>query len=424
MHFATVAFDGFNEPEEGSVRDGFAMIWKAIQDLRIRRLWIGQVGSSVGDELYRMAFIWLAVELLGADTGYAAALQMAAVIVFGVFFGGIGERYRPDRVMVSVDLFRAFLSVVPAVLFLLGKPSYPVLLLVTVMMGALGTYFDPAMQSSILMLLRDPRQLRGANGLMGTTYRLARVIGPALIALLSGWVPVHHFFTINSLTYVFSAISIRSLSAHFPAGHLERPSLRKPWALLLESLQWMRSDHRLFRAYLFKSIVGGIWGAVYLVGFALLAHEFDSSGFSAYAWIMACYGFGNILSALVFGSLERRLPEGWIYGGFLLIGISFFGMANSRSMVELCLFSALGAVGGPMNDLPFLEMMQERFSAAKLTRLVRLRIVSETVFYLFFTLVSPVLFKNVGVKGAISGAGLFCGLLSVSFYLRSRRAQG
>jgi len=47
------------------------LIFNAFKDLRIRRLWIGQVGSSVGDELYRMAFIWLAVELLGADTGHA-----------------------------------------------------------------------------------------------------------------------------------------------------------------------------------------------------------------------------------------------------------------------------------------------------------------------------------------------------------------
>ncbi|NDF14512.1 MFS transporter [bacterium] len=400
------------------------MIWKAIKDFRIRRLWIGQVGSSVGDELYRMAFIWLAVEQLGADTGYAAALQMAAVIVFGVFFGGFGERYRPDRVMISVDLFRAFLSVVPAVLFLAGRPSYPLLLVVTVMMGALGTYFDPAMQSSIPMLLRDSRKLRGANGLMGTTYRLARVIGPALIALLSGWLPVYHFFTINSLTYVFSALSIRSLSRQFPTDPIERPSLRKPWVPLLESLQWLRSVPRLFRAYLFKSIVGGVWGAVYLVGFALLAHGFDSSGFSAYAWIMACYGFGNIFSALFFGNLERKLPEGWIYAGFLLIGISFFGMAHARTLVELCLFSALGALGGPMNDLPFLEMLQERFSPARLSRLVRLRIVSETVFYLIFTLLSPLLFRTAGVAGAISGAGLFCILLSGLFYLLVRRHDG
>ena len=80
--------------------------------------------------------------------------------------------------MIAVDLVRAFLSLIPAVLYLFGKPSYPVLLTSTVLMGALGTYFDPAMQSSIPMLIRDAKLLRGANGLMSTTYRLARVVGP------------------------------------------------------------------------------------------------------------------------------------------------------------------------------------------------------------------------------------------------------
>ena len=400
------------------------LIFNAFKDLRIRRLWIGQVGSSVGDELYRMAFIWLAVELLGADTGYAAATQMAAVVFFGVFVGGLGERHRPDRVMIAVDLVRAVLSLIPAVLYLFGKPSYPVLLTSTVLMGALGTYFDPAMQSSIPMLIRDAKLLRGANGLMSTTYRLARVVGPALIGLLSGWVPVYHFFSINSLTYLFSALSIRSLSGYYPGKWAPvTPRVRKaPWMHLIESYQWMRSDPALFRGFVFKSVCGGIWGAVYLIGFALLAHGFESRGFGAYAWMTASYGVGNILSALVFGNYERRVSEEWIYAGFLLIGGSFIGMAHSDSLLELCFFSALGAAGGPMNDLPFLEMLQERFSPERLNRLIRLRMISETIFYLVFTLLSPFLFRSLGIAPSIAGAGYLCVMLSVVFYLRSRRA--
>ena len=55
---------------------------------------------------------------------------------------------------------------------------------------------------------------------------------------------------------------------------------------------------------------------------------------------------------------------------------------------------------------------------------MRLRIVSETVFYLIFTLLSPLLFRTAGVAGAISGAGLFCILLSGLFYLLVRRHDG
>jgi DHA3 family macrolide efflux protein-like MFS transporter len=405
------------------------LILGALRDFRIRRLWLGQVGSSVGDELYRMAFIWVAVELLGADTGYAAAVQMAAVLVFGIFFGGLGDRFRPDRVMISVDLIRAALSLFPALLYLFGKPSYPLLLASTVFMGALGTYFDPAMQSSLPLLVRDTRRLRGANGLMGTTYRLARVLGPGLIALLSAWVPIYHFFTINALSYLFSASSIHSLSPQYPSAPSEPPARKAPWPVLRESLAWIREEGAIHRGFWFKCFCGGVWAAVYLVGFALLAHRFEAqgagtSGLGAYGWIMGAYGVGNLVSVLVFGSLERRSSEGWIYFGFLLIGISFVGMAQARTLPELCFFSAIGAVGGPVNDLPFLEMLQARFPPSKLNRLVRLRIIAETFFNLVFALLSPFLFRWAGVPGSIAGAGWLCVGLSVVFYLRSRSAPG
>lgn len=404
------------------------LILNALRDSRIRRLWLGQVGSSVGDELYRMAFIWLAVELLGADTGYVAAVQMGAVLVFGIFLGGLGERFRPDRVMISVDLIRAALSLFPAVMYLFGNPSYPALLVSTVLMGALGTYFDPAMQSSVPLLVRDARLLRGANGLMGTTYRIARVLGPGLIAFFSAWVPVYHFFTINSLSYLFSALSIHSLSPHYPAAAFEPPARKAPWDHLWESLSWMRKEKAIHRGFWFKCVCGGVWAAVYLVGFALLAHGFEArgagtSGLGAYGWIMGSYGAGNLVSVLVFGNLEKRDSEGWIYFGFFLIGISFVGMAHARTIPELCLYSALGAVGGPINDLPFLEMLQARFASSKLHRLVRVRIITETFFNLVFALLSPLLFKWAGVPGSIAGAGWFCVGLSVLFFFRSRNAK-
>ncbi len=42
---------------------------------------------TTGDELFRVALIWLAVETVGRDVGYLGALQSGAVLV-GAMFGG------------------------------------------------------------------------------------------------------------------------------------------------------------------------------------------------------------------------------------------------------------------------------------------------------------------------------------------------
>lgn len=51
---------------------------KALRHRAISRLWFGQALSSVGDEIYRVGLTWLAVGLIGADTGYLTAGQAAA----------------------------------------------------------------------------------------------------------------------------------------------------------------------------------------------------------------------------------------------------------------------------------------------------------------------------------------------------------
>jgi len=377
----------------------------------LRMLWFGQVGSAVGDELFKIAFIWLAVRVLGSDTGYLSALQLSIGLAFGLFFGKWGDRFRPDRTLIVVDLARAFLALVPVFFFALGWRADHALVGVTLCMAALGTYFEPAMQSSLPILAREPRLLRAGNGLMATTYRIARVIGPMIVSMLSGWVPIHHFFTLDALTFLGSAFSIHSLRREYKMAESE-PHLERKKIGILQAWSQVRRHPDVTRAIVVKTLGSGPWGVVYGIGLALLAREVDSEGLGAFAWIMASYGVGNISSALVFGNLHRSNPEPWVYIGFGFIGLSFLMIAFSHSLIAICFFAGLSAVGGPMNDTPFLELIQDRFSHRSLPAVVRLRMVGDALCTLFFTLASPLMFSVFGVRGAIGILGAFCAILS------------
>jgi DHA3 family macrolide efflux protein-like MFS transporter len=385
---------------------------EALRNRSLRRLWLGQVGSAVGDELFKIAFIWLAVQLLGSDTGYLASLQLAVGLGVGFFLGKWGDRFRPDHILIGVDLIRAFLVLIPVGFFLYGLNSYPVLVGVTVLMAALGTYFEPALLSSLPILAKDPRLLRAGNGLMATTYRIARVFGPLIVSVLSGFIPIYHFFTLDALTFVFSAISIRSLRGEYERAYQE-PGTSNARMGVLSAWREVRKYPDVARALMIKTLGSGPWGVVYGVGLALLAREIEPEGLGAFGWIMASYGVGNISSALVFGNLHRKHPEPWVYIGFGFIGVSFVFIALSPSLPFICFFSALCAVGGPMNDTPFLEMIQDRFSHRTMTPVVRLRMVADSLCTLLFTLASPVLFKWLGVRGTIGALGAFSALLSL-----------
>jgi hypothetical protein len=71
-----------------------------------------------------------------------------------------------------------------------------------------------------------------------------------------------------------------------------------------------------------------------------------------------------------------------------------------------------------MNDVPFTDLIQMEFDAHELTKIVRIRMMSETFFALVFMAVSPLLFHFFAIRTVIIGAGVF----TLVFGLRGLRS--
>src|SRR5262249_13374883 len=160
----------------------------------------------IGDEIYRVALIWLAVGMIGVDTGYLPAAQCAAVIVLSLVGGRWASRWDSFRTMIWVDILRGLIVLVPvATAVVLHATSLPVLLIVAVLISALGAFFDPALVTMVPRFAHDVDSLQAANGLMSTTYRLGRALGPGIVGLLTLIMPHIHFFTLDAATFFVSA---------------------------------------------------------------------------------------------------------------------------------------------------------------------------------------------------------------------------
>ena len=381
---------------------------KAFQNKAVFKLWLGQVGSSVGDEVYRVALIWMAVQMMGADTGYLASLQLLAVLLFGIFGGTWADRWSPYRTMVSVDLIRFFITLIPVTLFLFHIPSFAALVVSSIVLSGLGAFFEPALQSVLPIAAKDLSTLKAVNGLMSTTLRLARVLGPMVISVMSLFVREIHFFTLNALSYLYSSycvFSVRKTIAHAaPTTHHEGEHFLSH---LIHSIKFLHGKPEVRRALILKCLCGGAWGLVFGLGFALLVNQVEPKNVKAFGLVMGSYGFGNVIGAILLGNLQRKGSERMIYLGLIWLGVFFAGIALTTNYVVLLILVALSAVGGPLNDLPFTDLVQENFSGRELTKIVRLRMMVENFFTLAFMLISPLLFRLFSVRAVI----LSCGLL-------------
>ena len=369
-------------------------------------LWSGQALSAIGDEIYRVALIWLAVGLIGADAGYLGAAQSAALLALSLFGGRWAERWDHRRAMIGVDAARALIVLLPVFVFRFRPVSLPLLVAVALALSGLSAFFDPALQATLPGVSEDAQTLQSANGLMSTTARLARAVGPGIVGLLSGLIPTVHFFTLDALSFGFSALSIAALGPTPPpraAPAPERESLGAAWRAL------KRSPLMVYLVTV-KSLGGGLWSLSYGLGLALLVQRLAPGNVRAFGLTIASYGAGNLAGALFIGNVPRRRPAFALFCGYLWMGAGFVAMGAAPGLGALAAACAWAGFGGPINDLPFVDIVQDLYPVAEIARVFRLRMAAETAAGLILLLLAPALFRAAPVRLVISACGVIFAL--------------
>lgn len=67
----------------------------------------GQVLSAIGDYLYTIAVMWIAIKLSGSDAGWVAGAQAIATFVSGLLGGVVADRWNRRIILIVVDTMRA-----------------------------------------------------------------------------------------------------------------------------------------------------------------------------------------------------------------------------------------------------------------------------------------------------------------------------
>src|SRR4051812_42764615 len=122
-------------------------VLKSLRSRPIALLWGGQVLSSLGDEVYKVAVAWIAISFIGKNAGYLMSVECAAVLVCGLFGGIWADRWDHRRTMIGVDIVRGFGVLIIPIAASLGLMSVWVLLLTIVIVSSLSALFDPALQA-------------------------------------------------------------------------------------------------------------------------------------------------------------------------------------------------------------------------------------------------------------------------------------
>ena len=124
--------------------------------------------------------------------------------------------------MVACDLLRAVPVAALAFADLTTPDALWLLAAVAFWVGALDSFFAPALQASLPVIAPDRQTLQAANAWLDITRRIAFTVGPAATGLLLAWISMPAFFALDAATFVASAAVLLSLGR----GYAWRPEPR------------------------------------------------------------------------------------------------------------------------------------------------------------------------------------------------------
>jgi MFS family permease len=302
----------------------------------IRRLSLARMMSMAGTDASAIAVSYA----LYSSTGSPIWLSVGILVTFGLsallapLGGRMADRFDRRRVMTAAELTGA--GCFALLVFLHGPAA---LLSISVVATMAGVAFGPASGAAVPTIVESDR-LSWANGRLSTAATVGKTagrLGAGLVIAAAGFQTV---FMIDALTFVASALLIRSIAADFGGGSMA-PAARKtptPWRFILR--------HPLLAPVMFSWCIATFMTSFSMTAETVLVFELGA-GSIGLGLLAAAWGLGMIGGSWLSG---RWLHEGneptALLSGRLLMGLGIAAVGVCPMFGPTVPFYVLGGAAG------------------------------------------------------------------------------
>ncbi|MEQ8821872.1 MAG: MFS transporter [Sumerlaeia bacterium] len=311
--------------------------FEALSVRNFRIFYIGQGASLTGSWMRRTALGWLVFLLTGSYEllGLVMGLTMLPLFLLAPLAGSIADRVDKRKMIIATQLGAAACSALLAVLVATDNAQVWQVMVLAFLGGVAFAFEIPSRQAFVAELVGKDR-LMNAIALNSALVNGARVIGPAVAGVLMGLVGVAACFAIDAITYLIVTGTLMSLK--LPRFLKSREPIDRI-AHLIGGLHEVRRNRpvRLVLILLFFTACFG-WSFITLL--PAIAQEELHLGETQYGFLMAAFGVGAVVSALIVASQK---------GGGCARRQLFVGIWTM--MVGLFIFSAVRGFVLPMGAM-------------------------------------------------------------------------
>ncbi|HSH01889.1 MAG TPA: MFS transporter [Anaerolineae bacterium] len=338
-----------------------------------RRLWLGQLFSSLGTQMQLIALNWHIYQLLTNQTisislfNYpltldAQALGLGALglvrilpIIFFVLIGGLlADTLDRRRLLITTQTAIAFVSLTLAILTWQNQITIFSLYALTAIASIFAAMDEPALQAIIPNLI-PPQHLSSALSLNTLLWYLGTITGPGLAALLIAQTDISFVYFLNALSFGAVLLAIRRPFAYSQNQPVTPPpstpkTFKSQLALIQQGLHFTYNNKLIWSTMLIDFWATFFGSARTML--PLIADRIFNAGVNGYATLATAQPIGAVLAGLV---LARRQPSNH-QGRNLLLSVALYGLATTlfgftTSFWLAYLFFALTGVGDTISTV-------------------------------------------------------------------------
>ncbi|MDQ0484497.1 MFS transporter [Guptibacillus hwajinpoensis] len=324
----------------------------------IRYYLIGGGISKLGDVLSAMAFLFLAYELTGSKTlttGMAIA-ETVPYLLFGLLGGVVADWVKKKRLLILLDLIRVPLVASIVIFYYANQLGFVHLLIVSFLIQTIGCFFNPT-HRAVLPLITNEDNRTVVNSLNDTLQRGVTVVSPFISVWLLTSYGAIHFFTVDALTYMISALCF--LKVHVKdSKYAGKRSFTAVWLSIVSFSKWASENITIRNLFLFTFYMVFLNTWVWEVGLLLALSEITTKSEEMYSFIQGLFGAVVIGTNLVIPLVMKRMNlSSYMIGSFIWGGgVLYYGLWYE--LEHFFIGAVFVAIGIPIAGLARVYLLQ------------------------------------------------------------------
>ena len=298
-------------------------------NIRNYRLYLtGQGISLTGTWMQTIGQSWLVLELTGSGTalGFVTALQYLPILILAPLGGVVAERFSKRNILLATQTIAGMLALILGALVVTATAQLWMVYILAGILGIVNAIDNPTRQSFIFEMAGSDN-IRNAVTLHSIEVNLARIIGPAIAAILIAGAGLAFCFFANAASYIAVLVCLYLMNPkHLHAGE----KLERAKGQVREGFRYVR-DTPILRDLLIMMAIVGTFVYEFQISLPLMAKYVFHGNAGDYALLTSAMGVGSVIGGIATAGRRKTDPQGLIKM-ILILGIAMIGVAISPSL--------------------------------------------------------------------------------------------